>query len=57
MEEKMESLRKIALKQAFRVIEKEVEANPLPYIEGADKMTAHEVLLEMQKRGCNTWEG
>ena len=57
MEEKMESLRKIALKQSFRVIEKEVEANPIPYIEGADKMTAAEVLYEMQKRGVTTWEG
>ena len=54
MEEKIESLRKLALRQSFRVIEKEVEANPPPYIEGAEKMTVHEVLFELQKRGCNT---
>ena len=57
LEEKMESLRKIAIKQSFRVIEKEVEANPIPYIEGADKMTPQEILYEMQKRGVTTWEG
>jgi hypothetical protein len=31
-----------------------VAANPPPYIEGAEKMTVNEVLLELQKRGCNT---
>jgi hypothetical protein len=54
MQEQIESLRKLALKQSFRIIEQEVAANPPPYIEGAEKMTVHEVLLELQKRGCNT---
>jgi integrase len=57
MQEQIESLHKLALKQSFRVIEQKVAANPPPYIEGADKMTAAEVLYEMKKRGCNTWEG
>jgi integrase len=57
LEEKVESLRKIALKQMSRGIEKEVEANPIPFIEGADKMTPQEVLYEMKKRGVTTWEG
>lgn len=53
-EERIKSISEIAMRQSFRVIEKEVEANPPPYIEGAENMTVQEVLLELQKRGCNT---
>jgi hypothetical protein len=57
MQEQIQNLSKLVLKKSFEVIENEVEANPLPYIEGADKMTVQEVLFELQKRGYNTWEG
>jgi predicted transcriptional regulator len=57
MQEKMDNLRRLALKQAFRVIENEVESNPVPYIEGAENMTTQEALYELQKKGVTTWEG
>lgn len=37
MQEKIESLRKIALRQASRVIEKEVETNPRPILKSQKK--------------------
>jgi hypothetical protein len=59
MEEQIKDLSKLVLKKSFEAIEKEVKDNPNPMadIEGADKMTALEVLYEMQKRGVTTWEG
>jgi hypothetical protein len=56
LEEKVESLRKLALKQSFRVIEKEVESNPLPpYIEDATNKTPLELLHELKERGYTTF--
>jgi hypothetical protein len=53
MQEKIESLRELSWKKAFRVLELEEKAKrlPPPYIENADKMNLPEILVELSDRG------
>ena len=55
MQEQIESLRKLALKQSFRAIEAEVAAKPPPYIEDAGKKSLPELLFQLKEKGYTTF--